>query len=100
MTDGSTLIRRRPTQLELLTSSGRSEFSGESLYTTNGQYQKVYADSYEESSANTSFTFKGSGWGHGVGMSQYGAKGMAEAGYTYDEILTHYFSGAEVTTVY
>ena len=28
--------------------------------------------------------------GHGVGMSQYGAKGMAEAGYTYDEILTHY----------
>lgn len=33
-------------------------------------------------------------------MSQYGAKGMAEAGYTYDEILTHYFSGAEVTTVY
>lgn len=100
VTDGSTLIRRRPTQLELLTSSGRSEFSGESLYTTNGQYQKVYADSYEESSANTSFTFKGSGWGHGVGMSQYGAKGMAEAGYTYDEILTHYFSGAEVTTVY
>jgi stage II sporulation protein D len=35
------------------------------------------------------------GHGHGVGMSQYGANGMAQAGKTFREILTHYYTGAE-----
>jgi stage II sporulation protein D len=38
----------------------------------------------------------GRGWGHGVGMSQFGARGMAEAGYTYVQILKHYYTGIEV----
>jgi len=37
------------------------------------------------------------GYGHGVGMSQYGAKGMAEAGYSYLQILSHYYPGTLVT---
>lgn len=40
-----------------------------------------------------SFTLTGAGWGHGVGMSQYGAYGMASDGATATEILAHYFSG-------
>ncbi len=36
------------------------------------------------------------GYGHGVGMSQYGANGMANNGYTYDEILTHYYTGTQI----
>ncbi len=40
--------------------------------------------------------FAGMGYGHGVGMSQYGAKGMAEAGFTYKEIIEYYFTGAKV----
>lgn len=40
--------------------------------------------------------FAGMGYGHGVGMSQYGAKGMAEAGYNYKEIIEYYFTGAGV----
>lgn len=40
--------------------------------------------------------FAGMGYGHGVGMSQYGAKGMAEAGYNYKEIIEYYFTGAYV----
>lgn len=40
--------------------------------------------------------FAGMGYGHGVGMSQYGAKGMAEAGYGYKEIIEYYFTGAYV----
>lgn len=40
--------------------------------------------------------FAGQGYGHGVGMSQSGAKGMAMAGFTYKEILEHYFTGAKV----
>ena len=40
-------------------------------------------------------TFRGEGWGHGVGMSQWGAKAMADTGATYDEILSHYYTGLE-----
>lgn len=37
------------------------------------------------------FTFNGKGWGHGIGLSQWGAKKMAEQGFTYDQILKHYY---------
>ena len=43
--------------------------------------------------------FTGSGWGHGVGLSQSGAKKMAEQGYTYDQILGFYFPGTIVGEV-
>ncbi|MEG0013060.1 MAG: SpoIID/LytB domain-containing protein [Cellulosilyticaceae bacterium] len=41
-------------------------------------------------------TIYGQGFGHGVGMSQSGARGMAEEGYTYDEILEYYYTGIEI----
>ena len=41
-------------------------------------------------------TFKVSGYGHGVGMSQYGADYMARQGSTYDEILKHYYKGVNL----
>jgi stage II sporulation protein D len=43
--------------------------------------------------------FSGRGWGHGVGMCQWGAKGMAEQGYTAAQILSHYYSGATLATL-
>ncbi|MGN0986041.1 MAG: SpoIID/LytB domain-containing protein [Candidatus Enterenecus sp.] len=42
------------------------------------------------------FTFSGKGWGHNVGMSQWGAYSMAKQGYTYDEILKFYYTGITV----
>lgn len=42
------------------------------------------------------FTVTTKGYGHGVGLSQWGAKGMAEQGSTYAEILSHYFPGTEL----
>ena len=54
-------------------------------------------------SANFTLAFKGRdiefrtvGYGHGVGMSQWGANGMAEQGHTYEEILKHYYQGIEI----
>ena len=44
----------------------------------------------------TAWVFTGRGWGHGVGLCQVGAYGMAAAGHTYQEILAHYYSGAQV----
>jgi stage II sporulation protein D len=42
------------------------------------------------------FVFLGRGWGHGVGMCQNGAFGMALAGQTYDQILRHYYTNIEI----
>lgn len=39
------------------------------------------------------------GYGHGVGMSQYGAEGMARAGYAYDQILKYYYTGVEIKKI-
>ena len=44
----------------------------------------------------TTFLVSGRGWGHGVGMSQYGALGYAQDGWTYDQILGHFYTGAEL----
>jgi SpoIID/LytB domain protein len=46
-----------------------------------------------------SFVFNGAGFGHGVGMPQYGAYGMAVDGSTAEEIVTHYYSGTTVAPV-
>jgi stage II sporulation protein D len=45
-------------------------------------------------------TLKGSGWGHGLGMSQWGASGMAKKGYNYQDILKYYYTGISLTPDY
>jgi peptidoglycan hydrolase-like amidase len=46
------------------------------------------------------FIIRGSGWGHGVGLCQIGAAGMAERGMSYRQILSHYFHGAQIVKLY
>ena len=48
----------------------------------------------------TQFTFDVTGYGHGVGMSQYGANAMAKNGSSFPDILTWYYTGAEVGTLW
>ena len=59
--------------------------------------EKNFSDSEEIPS---SFTLHGAGWGHGVGLCQIGAAVMGEKGYTYDEILRHYYPGASIVKLY
>jgi stage II sporulation protein D len=47
-------------------------------------------------SAGTVFLLDGRGWGHGVGLSQWGAEGYARHGYAYQRILAHYYSGTQL----
>lgn len=50
----------------------------------------------EVNSPSDTFTFTVYGWGHGVGLSQYGAISLEKHGYNYNEILSHYYTGTEV----
>ncbi len=66
---------------------------------SDGKTKTQYTVTSTQGDANT-FIFSGEGWGHGVGMSQYGAKGMAMAGFDYNEILTHYYTGTHIEKAY
>jgi stage II sporulation protein D len=57
------------------------------------------SNDFEITKEENTITIKTSGYGHGVGMSQYGALGMANAGYTYDEILKHYYQGVDIANI-
>lgn len=46
--------------------------------------------------AQTTFTFYGSGYGHGIGMSQWGAFGLAKSGWSAEDILAHYYTDTEI----
>jgi len=50
-------------------------------------------------SAGSDFIFDGRGWGHGVGLSQWGMHDMAVAGYKYDEILKTYYTGITIEKI-
>jgi len=55
---------------------------------------------YDEAGRVSRFTFVGRGWGHGVGMCQVGAYGLARLGLPYDKILRAYYSGITLTRLY
>ncbi len=65
-------------------------------------YSSAFVVEYgaQENGIPISFTLKGAGWGHGVGLCQLGAAVMGEKGYKHEEILDHYFGGAILEKIY
>ncbi len=67
-------------------------FKGTKFRTLLGLRSTDFEIKYDNSKVNISTK----GYGHGVGMSQYGANAMAKMGYKYDEILKHYYTGVKI----
>jgi SpoIID/LytB domain protein len=70
-------------------------------------HSHLYSSAFVVDSEETSpegiparFVITGAGWGHGVGLCQIGAAMMSERGYSYDEILHHYYSATNITKLY
>lgn len=68
------------------------EFSGKEICSK----LKLRSTYFEIKNNSDSIIIYTKGYGHGVGMSQYGAQGMALKGYSYEEILKHYYSGVTI----
>ena len=68
------------------------EFSGRDVYNK----LKIRSTDFTVVQDGDNVIFKTKGYGHGVGMSQYGALGMAREGYNYKEILSHYYNGTNL----
>jgi SpoIID/LytB domain protein len=62
--------------------------------------EKTFTETTDDNGNAIKFVLNGRGWGHGVGLCQIGAAVMAEKGYSYKDILLHYYKGAEITTIY
>ena len=60
---------------------------------------RLYSTLWTVSSEGQGFKFDGGGWGHGLGMSQWGARQMAEDGKGADEIVKHYYTGIEIVSL-
>lgn len=74
---------------------GGAEFSGSKIRTLFNLRSTCFTLREE----NGNIIFEVTGYGHGVGMSQYGANAMAKDGCTYKQILTHYYSGTKIDYV-
>ena len=73
-----------------------SDYSGDDEDANSGNSSNTGSNTTPTVTNPTSYTFNGSGWGHSVGMSQWGAYAMAQKGFTYDQILKFYFTGIEI----
>lgn len=71
---------------------GETQLAGTRVRALFGLRSAAFTVAY----ADGTFTFSVRGYGHGVGMSQYGADYLARQGYTYDEILRYYYTDVEV----
>ena len=60
----------------------------------------LLSSNFEVEKNGHDFILHGRGWGHGVGLCQIGAAVMGEQGFKYDEILLHYYQGADIKKIY
>ena len=93
---------RRVIDLEVIGSQGIGHVRGGRIRSALGLREQLFVIDrlYGESGRVTGFVFTGRGWGHGVGMCQVGAYGLARQGFTVDQILKAYYTGIELTKLY
>ena len=88
-------IDRSATNRILNIKINNQEFTGREIYNK----LKIRSTDFTIEQENTNVIITTIGYGHGVGMSQYGALGMAKKGYNYKEILTHYYQNTQIKKI-
>ena len=92
---------RRAVELEIIGSNGTKILKGGKIRSALRLNEQLFVINKRYSGSTVAgYTFTGRGWGHGVGMCQYGAFGLAKMGVKYDEIIKHYYTGVELTRAY
>ena len=93
---------RRAIELEIIGSNGVKTLKGGKIRSALRLKEQLFVlnKRYNANGTVIGYTFTGRGWGHGVGMCQYGAYGMAKMGVKYDRIIKHYYSGVDLTKAY
>ena len=86
----------RVREVQVVGAAGSRKISGETLRLAAGLNSTLFnlAPRGGADGAPAEFAFAGRGWGHGLGLSQWGARRLSEAGYGYQQILAHYYPGS------
>ncbi len=92
----------RATDLEVLGTDATRHVLGGRIRSALGLRDQLFVieRKYDETGRVIGFAFLGRGWGHGVGMCQVGAYGLARQGFTDEQILKAYYTGIELTRIY
>ncbi|HEY0458202.1 MAG TPA: SpoIID/LytB domain-containing protein [Pyrinomonadaceae bacterium] len=93
---------RRATDLEIVGTNGIFHLKGGKIRSALRLKEQLFVMNkrYDGNGRVASYSFTGRGWGHGVGMCQYGAYGLGKMGFKYDAILKHYYTGIELSKAY
>lgn len=93
---------RRVVDLQLVGTNGTTNIRGGVIRSALRLREQLFVIDrrYNSDGRVVGFVFTGRGWGHGVGMCQVGAYGLAKLGLKYDQILKAYYSGIEMTKMY
>lgn len=92
---------KRAIELEITTTTGKFKLAGGKIRSALGLREQLFVmDKRYSGGRVTSFSFTGRGWGHGIGMCQYGAYGFAKMGVKYDKIIRHYYTGINLVKAY
>ena len=93
---------RRVIDLEVIGTQGTAHIRGGRIRSALGLKEQLFVIDriYNEADRVASFIFTGRGWGHGVGMCQFGAYGLAKQGLNVEQILKTYYTGIELTKLY
>jgi stage II sporulation protein D len=93
---------RRVIDLEVVGTQGVAHIRGGRIRSALGLKEQLFVidRTLDENNRVASFTFTGRGWGHGVGMCQFGAYGLAKQGLNVEQILKTYYTGIELTNLY
>ncbi|RMG56441.1 MAG: SpoIID/LytB domain-containing protein [Acidobacteria bacterium] len=93
---------QRVTRLEIIGSHGRKTLSRSQIRTALGVHETLFVVDrrYDPRGRIAAFIFTGRGWGHGVGLCQMGAYGLALEGASFSDILKTYYTGVKITRIY
>ena len=89
----------RVTEISLIGSTGQMPLTYSQIRSVLSLKSNLF-DEIPSQDKGADYVFVGSGFGHGVGMSQWGAKSMAENGYNYVAILQHYYKNVEINNIF
>ncbi len=92
----------RVTDLEIVGTNGTAHVRGGRIRSALGLREQLFVidREYDDDGRVREFVFVGRGWGHGVGMCQVGAYGLAKQGFSAEQILKNYYTGIELTRMY
>jgi stage II sporulation protein D len=92
----------RATDLEIIGTGGTRHVLGGRIRSALGLREQLFVieKKYDDNGRVIGLSFLGRGWGHGVGLCQVGAYGLARQGFSYEQILKAYYTGIELTKLY